>query len=268
MFKLVKMDIRRLFRSRGFYIILAVTAALLVTLVILVSSVADPEALAAIQSQGGEVSESDYRMAEEIRSMSQLEFAYECLSSGLLLMIAGIGVTLFANSDLSSGFIKNICFACPRRRDYVLSKILLAGVYSGVLAVLGVAASLIYPLLFGLHPAGSPPSHILGYTFWNWIVCWSFSLMGLALVTLTRSSTLGIILAVLAGGGVTAQLLGLLCQRFHWPDLTRYLPSRVVSAQCVPMPDMDQIRMILGCSIGWALLYGIGSLIFMEKRDI
>ena len=40
MFNLLKMDLRRLFRSRGFYIMLCVTAVFLVTLVILVSSIA------------------------------------------------------------------------------------------------------------------------------------------------------------------------------------------------------------------------------------
>ena len=268
MFNLLKMDLRRLFRSRGFYIVLVVTAVFLVTLVILVSSIANPETLDAMQSQGGEVSASDYRMGEEIRGMSQLEFAYECLSNGFLLIMAGIGVTLFVSSDFSSGFIKNISFARPRRLEYVLSKILLAGVYTGFLALLGVLLSLVCPLFFGLRPAASPVVRILEYTFWNWLICWAFSLMGLALVTLTRNATVSLILAVFSGGGVIAQLLGLLCQALRWPDLRRYLLWSVASAQCVPMPAMDQIAMILGCSIGWAALYAAGSVLAMEKQDI
>lgn len=200
--------------------------------------------------------------------MTQLEFVNECIGSGFLLLMVGVGMTLFVHGDFSSGYMKNICFAHPRRRDYVFSKILTAGVYSAIVVAVGILLSLVFPLLFGLRPAGSPVLRILEFAFWIWMPCWAFSLMGLSLVALTRSSTVGIILAVLAGGGVTAQLLMLLCQRFKWPDLWQYLLSAVAKTQCVPMPDMDQINMILGCSIGWAAVYTVGSVLSMEKRDI
>ncbi len=44
--------------------------------------------------------------------------------------------------------------------------------------------------------------------------------------------------------------------------------SMVTSYQCVPMPEMEQINMILGCAAAWAGVYLAGSLITMEKRDI
>ena len=58
MFNLVKMDIRRLFRSRNFYIMLAVTAGLIVMLVCLVATVADPGTIDAMQAQGAEITQS------------------------------------------------------------------------------------------------------------------------------------------------------------------------------------------------------------------
>lgn len=268
MLSLVKMDILRLFKSRSFYIILGVTAALIVSVVLLVATMSDPETLDAMQSQGAEIDEADRQMGEEIRSLTQLEFIDECIGSGSLLVMAGLGMTLFVQTDFSSGYLKNICFARPRRRDYVLSKILLAGVYSGILTIVGVLVSLGSPYLFGLRPAVSPMVRILEYAFWNWLPYWAFSLMGLALVALTRSSVLGLVLTVLAGGGMTAQLLALACRALGWPDLWKYLLSSVVTAQCVPMPDAGQMAMILGCSLGWAALYTAGSLLTMEKRDI
>lgn len=269
MFNLLKMDIRRLFRTRSFYIILAVTAALLVTMVGMISAVSDQEKLDALQDTGMVVTDrSSQEMQEELQGMTQLDFAEACLCSGFLLMLACIGVTLFVNGDFSSGFIKNICFARPRRWEYTLSKFLMAGFYSAVITILGTLVSLVCPALMGLRLTASPALDILGYTFWMWLPNWAFSLLGLALVTLTRSSTLGIAMAVVAGGGLTAALLQTLCQRFDWPNLAQYLPSMVVNAQCVPTPNMEQINMILGCSICWAVLYGLGSLIFMESQDI
>lgn len=268
MFNLLKMDLRRLFKTRSFYIVLAVTAALVFLVTLLAATMADSTFLDAMQSQGAEVSEYDRQMSEEIHHMTQLEFVDECIGSGSLLVMAGLGMTLFVHTDFSSGFIKNICFARPRRLEYVLAKILAAGVYSAAVIAAGILASLVFPLLFGLRPAASPILCILEYAFWNWLPCWAFSLMGLSLVTLTRSSVLGIILAVLAGGGVTAQLLALLCRVLHWPDLWQYLLSSVAKTQCAPAPEPSQMVMILGCSLGWAALYAAGSFLAMEKRDI
>lgn len=269
MFNLFRTDLRRLFRSRSFYIVLAVTAALLLTMVAMMSAITDQKKLDALQGTGMVVTSGDSEdMIELLRGMTRLDFVHECLGSGFLLLLTGIGVTLFVYSDFSSGFIKNLCFARPRRWEYVLSKVLLAGVYSAALTLLGVLFTLVSPVFWGIRLEASPIGGILQYTFWMWLSNWAFGLLGLALVTLTRSSTLGIAMAIVAGGGLTANLLQMLCQRFDWPNLARCLPSMVVNEQCVPLPNMGQISMILGCSLGWAALYAAGSLIAMEKRDI
>lgn len=268
MFNLFHMDIRRLFRSRNFYIMLGITAVLLLLLLFLVATISDPKVMDAMQSNGAEIDETDRALSDEIRSMSHLDITHECLSSGFLLVITGIGMTIFTNSDFSSGYIKNICFVQPRRRNYVLSKALLAGVYSGIVTVTGILASLVFPLLLGMRPAASPILSILQYAFWMWLPNWAFGLMALALVALTRSSVLGITLTVLAGGGVVAQMFGLLCRVLRWPELGQYLVSSVFRTQCVPMLGAQQMGMILACTLGWAAVYGLGSLLMMEKRDI
>ncbi len=268
MFNLLKMDVRRLFKSRGFYILLGVTATIILAMILLVAKVSDLETLDTMQSQGIEIVAADRQQAKEIRNMSQLDIIYECFSSGILLMMIGIGVTLFVNSDFSSGYIKNICFVLPRRQDYVLSKLLLTGVYSGILTILGVLVSLVSPFLFGLRPAASPVVGILQYAFWLWLPCWAFGLMGLVLALLTRNSTLGIILAVISSVGLTVTILQSVCRQLGWPALEQYLLSSVQQFQCVPMPDTKRMFMILGCSLGWAALYTVGSLLTIKKRDI
>ena len=268
MFNLVKMDIRRLFKSRNFYIMLAVTAGLLMMLVCLVAMVADPENMDALQAQGAEITEEDLEMSQQIHNMSSLDFIHECLRSGFLLIITGIGMSIQVSGDFSSGYIKNICFARPRRRDYVISKILMAGVYSAAITVAGIVFALASSFLFGLRPAASPILSVLQYAFWRWLPCWAVGLMALSLAALTRSSVLGITLSVLSGGGVIAELVALLCQRLHWPALEQYLLSYLARYQQVPLPETQQMAMILGCSIGWAVVYTIGSLLSMEKRDI
>ena len=145
MFNLLKTDIRRLLKSRSFYILLAVAAILILMVSAMAAYITDPETLDEMSAQGADVDEHDQRIAEEIRKMDQLDLAHETLGGGFLLVVTGIGMTLFANGDFSSGFVKNICCVQPRRVDYVLAKALTAGVYSGIITVLGAALILSSP---------------------------------------------------------------------------------------------------------------------------
>ena len=268
MFNLVRMDLRRLFKSRSFYIILGVTAGFLILVCILAYAIANPETLEAIEAQGAEVTESDRVMSEYIRSMSQLELVHENLGSGFLLVMTGLGMTLFVSGDFSGGFIKNICSAKPRRRDYVLSKVVLAGIYSGIILILSVPLTLLVPLLIHVYPVPVSISQILRYILWMWPPHWAFALMTLALVLLTRSTTLGIILSLVAGSGLTAILLGMLGSLLHLPPFERYFLAAVVKEACTPESGVASIGIILACTAVWAVIYGIGSLLAMEKRDI
>ena len=268
MFNMLCMDLRRLFRSRSFYIILGATAALILLVVLLTAVVSDPETLAAMEEQGAEIEESDRMMSEYLRSMPPLELMHESLGSGFLLVMTGIGMTLFVNGDFSSGFIKNICCVNLRRRNYVLSKITLAGIYSGIITVLSVLLMLLVPALIHMYPAPDSIARILQYTFWMWLPHWAFSLMAVALVLLTRNTTLGIILSLVAGSGLTAALVGTLGRLLRWPPLEQYFLAAVVKGVYTPESGIAPIGIVLACTITWSAVYEIGSLLLMEKRDI
>ena len=268
MFNMLRMDLRRLLKSRSFYIVLGITALLLILVTVMARSLSDPETLAAMEEQGAEIDESDRMMSEYIQNMSQLDFMHESLGSGFLLVMTGIGMTLFVNGDFSSGFIKNICSAKPRRRDYVLSKIALAGVYSGIITLLSVLLMLLSPVLIHMYPASDSISRIPRYVLWMWLPHWAFGLMALALVLLTRSTTLGIILSLVAGSGLTVALMATLGRLLRWPPLERYFLAAVVKGVYVSESGVAPIGMILVCAAAWAAVYGVGSLLMMEKRDI
>ena len=268
MFNLLKMDVRRLFKSRSFYIVLGVTAVLLIMVTVMAYAVADPEMMDAMEAQGADITESDRMMSEYIHNMSQLDLMHETLGSGFLLVMTGIGMTLFAGGDFSSGFIKNISSAKPRRRDYVLSKILLAGVYSGIITVLSVLLMLLSPVLIHMYPAPDSISQILRYVLWMWLPHWAFALMPLTLVLLTRSTTLGIILSLVAGSGLAVALMATLGRLLRWPPFEQYFLAAVVKGVYTPESGLAPIGIILVCAAAWAAIYGIGSLLTMEMRDI
>ena len=268
MFNLLRMDLRRLFKSRSFYIILGVTAVLLIMVTVMAYAIADPEMMDAMEAQGAEIMESDRVMSEYIQNMSQLDLIHETLGSGFLLVMTGIGMTLFVNGDFSNGFIKNICCIMPRRRDYVLSKIALAGIYSGIITVLSVLLMLLTPLLIHMYPALDSISQILQYGLWMWLPHWAFALMALALVLLTRNTTLGIILSLVSGSGLTVALVGTLGKMFRWPPLEQYFLAAVVKGVYTSESGIVPIGIVLVCVTAWTVFYGTVSLVSMEKRDI
>ena len=268
MFNLLRMDLRRLFQSRNFYIVLAVTAGLIVLVTLMASDIADPERMDAMEEHGADITESDRMMSEYIQNMSQMELIHETLGSGFLLVMTGTGVTLFVNSDFSSGFIKNICCVRPRRRDYVQSKVLLAGIYSAIFMVLSLLLMLLVLALVRMHPEPAPLSQLFEYAFYMWLLHWAFSLMALALVLLTRSTTLGITMSLVSGSGLTAIFFSAICRMLGWPPVEGYLLSVLVKGLYVPEIGIAQTRLGLICAAVWAAVYGVGSLLLMEKRDI
>ena len=268
MFNMLRMDLLRLLKSRSFKVILLVTAGMVLMVSLLAAMVSDPETLDEMEASGAEIEEIDRQMSEEIRNLTQLDLAHETLGGGFLLIIVGIGVTLFVHGDFSSGFIKNTCCVQPRRIRYVLSKALAVGVYSGIITLLGVVLILLTPYLFNMRPVPSPVPAIVQYLFWMWLPHWAFGLMALALVLLTRSTTLGIILSLVAGGGLTAVMLGTLSSLLHWPHLEQYVLAAVVKGIYVPKSGLTQVGMALVCATAWAVIYGAVSLLAMEKRDI
>ena len=90
MFNMLRMDLRRLLKSRSFYIVLGITALLLILVTVMARSLSDPETLAAMEEQGAEIDESDRMMSEYIQNMSQLDFMHESLGSGFLLVMTGL----------------------------------------------------------------------------------------------------------------------------------------------------------------------------------
>ena len=81
MFNMLRMDLRRLFKSRSFKIILLVTAALILMVSLMTAVVSDPEVLDDMGAHGAEIDEIDRRMSEEIRNMTQLDLAHETLEA-------------------------------------------------------------------------------------------------------------------------------------------------------------------------------------------
>ncbi len=268
MFNLLCMDLHRLFKTRSFFMTLGVMAALIVLVNLMAVTMSDPEFLDAMEAGGAEISQYDRQEGELIRGMSQLQLAYEVFSSGFLLLVTGIGLSVFFGQDYTCGFVKNIWSAQPVRWLCVLEKAAFAGLYSALLTALAVALALLSPACMGFSARPDPLPDILLYAFLLWLPNWAFGLMALFMVLLSRHSTLGILMSLASGLGLTAALSQILPHLLHLPYPSPYFLSSVVRSQCLPRPYPPQIQTVVLCSAGWGLAYLLCSLFTAEKQDI
>lgn len=268
MFNLFRMDLRRLVRSRSFYITLLVTAVMVALVTLMAVTMSDPEFLDAMEAKGAEISAYDRQTGELIRNIDQLTFAHEIFSSGFLLLVTGICVAVFFSQDFTNGFIKNIGISGPNRKAYVLEKAAFIGLYSGTLTALAVGMALLAPVCMGLILRANTLVDILQYTFFLWLPHWAFGIMALFMVLLSRNSTLGIIVSLASALGLTAALSDVLPHLLHLSSPSPYFLCNIVQNQCLPQAYPAEIQMVVLCSAGWGLVYTVGSLLAMEKRDI
>ena len=63
-------------------------------------------------------------------------------------------------------------------------------------------------------------------------------------------------------------LVATLGRLLRWPPVEQYFLAAVVKGVYAPEAGLASIGMILPWAIAWAVIYGIGSLLLMEKRDI
>ena len=63
-------------------------------------------------------------------------------------------------------------------------------------------------------------------------------------------------------------LLGTLGRLLSWPPIEQYCLASVVKGVYTPQSGIIQVGIVLACTVGWMAIYGFGSLLTMEKRDI
>lgn len=156
---------------------------------------------------------------------SYLAYLYEDATSGILLIFITIGAVLFFNREQNSGFIKNISSRSVPRSNIYFSKLISMIMYIVFTFVIFAVAEYIFLMIhykgdmtFGMDIMGDFLAR-MGIVLLLHIAFVSGVVM---LTTITRSSTLGITIGMLASTGFSAfitmpikALLGL--------DLNKYL---------------------------------------------
>ena len=123
---LIKMDLRRLFISKVFYISMAVVALLNILL-----------------DGGSYLLVKIFAAGENIAAPELSDLIISPFSISLLLVALFISVVNFTYADIAFGYIKNIAGQIPRKSDTIISKYIVLGVHNLIFMLVGVCSAIL-----------------------------------------------------------------------------------------------------------------------------
>ena len=134
MFNLMRMDFKRLLRQKSLYIILGITAAVVVLAMVTVVIIVNPEFRLQAQEAGMEILESDKAAINWMQS-NDITFFMENMvrGNGFVTVICLISA-IFIYGDFKRGYIKNILSVHGSRTHYIFSKIIVMAAVTAVTA--------------------------------------------------------------------------------------------------------------------------------------
>ena len=190
--KLIRMDLYRMLKSKAFFICLILAFVL---------ALADAP-----------VAKLMYMLANSLSPEINETFAAEVNLSEILgnpfpminLMLVLLSLCIFYNADMEHGYIKNIAGQMPMKGFTVLSKFTATIVHNLIFAVVGICGSLIGAMLVRkVIPDGNVADSIRVLVL-RLLLAQSICAILLLVVSTLRVKSLGMILAVLFGLGLTS----------------------------------------------------------------
>lgn len=259
MFDLIRMDMRRIFRSKAVYAgLLLLAAAILISLVTLKYVTADEESIV----------NTTQEQISQILSSTQTDVLYSTVfNGGFFAITLSILTVLFLCSDFESGFAKNIFALRAKRYGYLFSKWLVLQMVSALYLLTAVVWLFLGEALFHLTFAASAVSDFVWFVLIFWLLSGAYIAQMFAVCMILRSKAAGIAAAILLPGGfaviILSSLFGALGMEFPM-DYTLYgcvqkLGSPIhFSDFCLPG----------GVCAAWLIVWMAAAAFALQKKDI
>lgn len=252
MFKLLKMDLYRLFHRKTLYLMIVALSAMTLSMLFL----SDPST----QTIGSVLGVLD--------GVSMENFMSAASGLGLVYTLMCIMLSYFVCDDFSSGFAKNIFTVHANKFDYILSKIISMMVASGVLMVLSLVESIGFCMMSGVEMGSIGGIAV----FWieKWILAAPFAAAILFLSLWFRNKGLGFLFACLLGTGGLVMGLMWAFEALHIPYGAQILSWTMYGASTVPTLSFhagDVIHIVVA-AVAWVIVYSVLSASVLKKKEV
>ena len=253
--KLIRMDIYRMFKSRASLICLGLTC--------LLALANAPFAKLMFTLATSLSSEIKDVIPTEVNLSAIIGEPFPLMSTMLVML----SLCFFFYADIENGYIKNIAGQMPMKGFTVLSKFVAASVHNIIFAVVGIIGNLIGSILVMRIVADGAVLDNIRVLVLKLLLLQSICAILLLVVSTFRSKSLGMILAVLFGMGLTGLIYsGIsagLGQIFGTEvDIAKYMPDVVLGEK-----SPDTVKAILVSLVTGAVFLPLAIRIF-DRKDV
>lgn len=252
MFKLLRMDIYRLFHRKMLYVLLIAMTAIMLSMLFL----SDPSMMTINSVMG------------VMQGVNMENFMSAASGLGLVYTLICILLSFFVCDDFSTGFAKNVFTVHANKRDYIVSKILSTMLASGVMMLVSTVEAVGFCLLSEIE-LGSIGGIIVFFAE-KWLLSSPFAAVILFISLLTRNKGIGFLFACLLGTGGLVMGLSWAFETLHIPYTSQILSWTMYGASTVPELSfhLGGLFHVVVAAVIWSVVYGMLSAAVLKKKDI
>lgn len=254
MLNIFKMDMRRLSRSKVFYVALIFIAIMAISMV-----------------QTGMGTTVDALLGVVSGGSPEDDFLNASMGTSVIFILLGIILTLFICGDYSGGFAKNIFTSHANTKDYIGGKMLSMGLSSAVLLVYYTVLSLVVLSVsgYGVVLAGGVLG-LLSFLLQKWLVSLAFIALVMLVNLFTRNIAVGVIASFLVATGGLSMGLTMFAQMLNVNALARisnFLISGAAQLSTLTF-NVGTFFHVLAISAVWLVICYVGSHKVLKRKDV
>lgn len=272
MFNLIKMDLRRLTRTKSFWIMIAVVVLMSAMSVYMTDVTRNLQQDYYAESGG-------FFVAVEAQSewAGKIDFSklISIDTTGMTLaLLCAIFVPLFVNAEQKNGYIKNIAGQLPNRSALVLSKLVAVAVQVLVIFATYILSMAILGKIFwgadlGLESVGGFAKMVS----LHYLLHVSFATVIMALTIFLRGSGLAMTYGILASSTMTSLVYVLVDTLLHKCGISdKFSVGNYAIENCIGIvsPDLagKDLARVLVVGIAFLVAFAAAAMAVMQKRDV
>ncbi|MCU6747871.1 ABC transporter permease [Faecalicatena acetigenes] len=274
MFDMLRMDCRRILKSKSLYICFLLLLVAVTGFLFTFKLSIDDQMRSAAETNGIIFMMNGVEMSgDQIASAYAKIPAVDILSTtifrgGFFFIIIALMTSLFICSDFDCGFAKNIFSLRNRRFTYILSKWIVIQVVSAVYILLLIIGFILACRMFRLPFMETSFQEYAKFTLLFWLTGSGFSAMLTFVSILFRNKAISVAAALLLASGTALTALDSITSALHIAfinyDYTLYGCIQDIS---FPVPA-EKLTLCLGTSLTWLLIWLLLSVFILQKKDI
>ncbi len=268
MFNLLRMDLKRLQKSRSSYVILILSMLVSLIFFMALYIALNPDLQAWMKAHGFIFQVSGMDSTQP--AISFIELFHLTYTQNFLAIFIGIAVVLFNCHEHECGFSKNVLSIHVNRFHYILSKSITLSLYALVMMSVCFLEAIILNLCVSSFFIFPSVQDMLLYVGLLYLIAIAFVCMYTALTIWLKSKSGCIGTVIVYATGIWMSIVNPLLGILGWQKILDYtLMSRLgMLSRYVQSIDMNQIFMMIFNVVCFILIYTFLSTLRSYKKDI